>query len=106
MGASMVQQVIFVINIYTKKCSFAHVREPYARVFTADGEELAKYFLQDAGTENGLVVARLLRAPDGRRWSFQAIGQPCRGNVYRESLPAILAVGGQRPTEVQLRQLP
>lgn len=101
----LVQQVAFVINIYTKGNCFSQVRTPYARVLTMDGEVMAQYKLSDAGRENGLVVARLLRAPDGVRWSFQAVGQPCGGQVYKDSLPRIFEICGKTAKDLQLRQL-
>lgn len=77
--AAEVQQICFTINIYTKGNSFSMVKNAYARVFTEGGDELAKYSLTEAGSLNGLVVARLCRAPDGIRWAFQALGMPCMG---------------------------
>merc|ERR1711972_268767 len=78
-----VQQICFTINIYSKGQSFGMVKNAYARVFTDAGEELARYSLSEAGNLNGLVVARLCRAPCGIRWSFQALGMPCEGNTCK-----------------------
>eukprot|EP00929_Paragymnodinium_shiwhaense_P025021 TRINITY_DN15232_c0_g1_i28.p1 TRINITY_DN15232_c0_g1~~TRINITY_DN15232_c0_g1_i28.p1 ORF type:complete len:390 (+),score=73.64 TRINITY_DN15232_c0_g1_i28:84-1253(+) len=84
---SSVHQLFFVINIYTKGRSFAQVANPYCRVLTADGSELCRYQLADAGREAGLMIARFVRAEDATRWAFQAIGKPCRGNTFKDSLP-------------------
>jgi len=100
-----VQQVIFVVNIYTKGKSFSLVQRPYSRVCTEQGEELARYQLSEAGSDSGLLVARLLRAPDGMRWSFQAVGRPCGGCTYKDSMRWVREVAAKKPTELQLRQL-
>merc|ERR1711972_921129 len=88
-----VQQICFTINIYTKAQSFGMVKNAYARVFTEAGEELARYSLSEAGNLNGLVVARLCRAPDGIRWAFQALGMPCEGNTCKD--PGTLRAVGE-----------
>mmetsp|Transcript_30488 Transcript_30488/g.94877 ORF Transcript_30488/g.94877 Transcript_30488/m.94877 type:complete len:420 (+) Transcript_30488:54-1313(+) len=103
--ASAVQQVVLIINIYTRGQSFARVRNPYSRVFTDTGDELARYQLSDAGQENGLIVARLLRSPDKIRWSFQAVGQPCSGNTYKDSMRHVQELAAKPPKELQMRQL-
>jgi len=100
-----VQQIIFLVNIYTKGKSFSLVRRPYSRVSTELGGELARYQLSDAGSDSGLLVARLLRAPDGVRWSFQAIGRPCSGRTYKDSMRWVQEVAVKTPTELQLRTL-
>mmetsp|Transcript_103137 Transcript_103137/g.267052 ORF Transcript_103137/g.267052 Transcript_103137/m.267052 type:complete len:383 (-) Transcript_103137:102-1250(-) len=82
--AAAVHQICFTINIYSKGQSFGMVKNAYARIFTDAGEELARYSLSEAGDLNGLVVARLCRAPDGIRWSFQALGMPCGGNTCKD----------------------
>jgi len=101
----MVRQVVFVINIYSRGQTFAMVKKAYCRVMTEAGDELARYQLSAVGGENGLIVARILRAPDGLRWSFQAVGQPCRGNVYMESMRSVQELAAQTPTQLQQRQL-
>jgi len=86
-----VQQVVFVVNVYTPTKSFEDVASPYCRVIdNASGCEMYRYELRQAGTDNGLVVARIAReAADQRRWSFHALGLPCRGRTYLDSLPQI-----------------
>eukprot|EP00928_Gymnodinium_smaydae_P061325 TRINITY_DN45427_c0_g1_i1.p1 TRINITY_DN45427_c0_g1~~TRINITY_DN45427_c0_g1_i1.p1 ORF type:complete len:383 (-),score=57.00 TRINITY_DN45427_c0_g1_i1:28-1176(-) len=88
--ASTVDQICLVINIYSKGESFGMVKNAYARVFTEGGDELAKYVLSDAGNMNGLVVARVCRAPDGVRWTFQALGMPCAGNTCKDKATLIV----------------
>ena len=57
-----VTQIIFVVNIYTKGFTFKSVRNPYCRIFDESGEELARYQLTEAGSQSGLIVARMFRA--------------------------------------------
>jgi len=84
-----VQQVVFVINIYSKNVTFREVRNPYCRIVdNACGSELCRYSLSDAGNENGLIVAKLGREQGGR-WGFHALGLPCSGMTYKDSLPRI-----------------
>merc|ERR1712118_477433 len=46
------------------------------------------YALTDAGSENGLIVAKIAREA-GNRWGFHALGLPSRGRTYKDSLPQI-----------------
>merc|ERR1719188_575770 len=67
---SKVQQVVFVVNIYTPNKRFTQVAEPFCRVVDdARGEELCRYMLRDAGSENGLIIARIHRVV-GDPWGF------------------------------------
>jgi len=86
-----VSQICFVVNIYTPNHTFAQVANPFCRVVdTCSGAELCRYSLREAGRENGLIVARLAREAGGR-WGFHALGVPCRGRTYKDSLPQIRA---------------
>merc|ERR1712084_168195 len=86
---SKVQQVFFVVNIYTPQRTFQQVAEPFCRVVDdTSGSELCRYSLRDAGYENGLIIAKMAREADGR-WGFHALGLPCRGRTYKASLPQI-----------------
>merc|ERR1712050_216662 len=96
-----VQQIFFVINVYDRKQSFATVRAPYCRIMTSEGGELCKYLLSEAGRQQGLIVARLIRSPGDERWGFQALGEPCRGTMYKDSLPAMQQMAEKRPTALQ-----
>jgi tellurium resistance protein TerZ len=84
-----VEQVVFVVNIYSQNKTFQQVAEPFCRVVdTTDGSELCRYALRDAGRENGLIIAKIAREAGGR-WGFHALGLPCRGRTYKDSLPKI-----------------
>jgi len=83
-----VQQLVFVINIYTKDVTFDQVSNPYCRVVDDTGAELCRYMLNQAGRESGLIVSSVAREA-GNRWGFHAIGQPCRGRTHKDSLPEI-----------------
>eukprot|EP00747_Dinoflagellata_sp_TGD_P169030 gnl/TRDRNA2_/TRDRNA2_196868_c0_seq1.p1 gnl/TRDRNA2_/TRDRNA2_196868_c0~~gnl/TRDRNA2_/TRDRNA2_196868_c0_seq1.p1 ORF type:complete len:461 (+),score=71.51 gnl/TRDRNA2_/TRDRNA2_196868_c0_seq1:89-1471(+) len=97
-----VGQVFFLINIYTNGRSFADVANPYCRIVTADGDEFCRYLLQEAGRERGLIVARLLREPGDSRWGFQAIGVPCPGMTWKDSMSSLLPYAQKRPQDLQL----
>jgi len=84
-----VRQVFFVVNIYSAHRNFQQVAEPYCRVVDdATGAELCRYMLRDAGSENGLIMSKIAREA-GDRWGFHALGLPCRGRTYKDSLPHI-----------------
>jgi tellurium resistance protein TerZ len=85
-----VQQVFFVVNIYTAHRTFSQVAEPFCRIIDdSDGSELCRYSLRDAGRESGLIIAKIAREAGGTRWGFHALGLPCRGRTYKDSLPEI-----------------
>mmetsp|Transcript_112310 Transcript_112310/g.217591 ORF Transcript_112310/g.217591 Transcript_112310/m.217591 type:complete len:406 (-) Transcript_112310:109-1326(-) len=98
---SNIQQGIFVINIYTNGKSFAEVANPYCRVISKDGDEFCRYQLSEAGSEQGLVVARLFRDAGGGRWSFQAAGMPCRGRTWKDSMPTVVQFSQMAPHDLQ-----
>merc|ERR1711920_946423 len=100
--AAEVEQIFFVINIYTKGRTFAQVANPYCRIFSAQGDELCRYQLREAGNEQALIMARLFREPGDCRWGFQAIGQPCRGQTYKDSLPAVAEYARTRPQDLAM----
>merc|ERR1711920_1043915 len=84
-----VHQIIFIINIYSPGKTFLQVANPYCRVVdNATGSELCRYALRDAGHENALIVSKIAREA-GNRWGFHALGLPCRGRTYKDSMPAI-----------------
>jgi len=84
-----VQQVFFVVNIYSPGRSFGQVANPYCRVVDgSSSSELCKYSLQDAGRENGLIISKIAREA-GARWGFHALGLPCKGRTYKDCLPQI-----------------
>jgi tellurium resistance protein TerZ len=96
-----VNQIFFVINIYTRGTNFSQVANPYCRLYTAGGEEICNYRLDEAGREQGLLVARLFREPGGARWGFQAIGVPCKGSMWKDSMPTIMSYAGKNPRDLQ-----
>lgn len=96
-----VEQIFFVVNIYTRGTTFDRVRNPYCRIFDSSGTEFARYMLADAGHMNGLIIARLFREP-GDRFGFQALGNPSKGTMYKDSLPDVMAILGKRPRDFQM----
>jgi tellurium resistance protein TerZ len=96
-----VTQIIFVVNIYTRGVTFQSVRNPYCRIFNEAGEELARYQLTEAGNQSGLIVARMFRASGGDRWGFQAVGSPCRGNTWKDSVQDLRALRQTDPRALQ-----
>mmetsp|Transcript_56457 Transcript_56457/g.145366 ORF Transcript_56457/g.145366 Transcript_56457/m.145366 type:complete len:437 (-) Transcript_56457:118-1428(-) len=100
---AQVQQIVFVINIYTPARTFQQVANPYCRVVNnATGEELCRYSLREAGSETGLIVSKMAREAGGR-WGFHALGLPCRGRTYKDSLAQIMAVCGQDTRKLMVR---
>jgi len=88
---SSVQQVVFCLNVYSSDKTLAQVANPYCRVIdNSSGSELCRYLLRDAGSEKGLIIARISREAGGR-WGFHALGLPARGTMYKDSLPQIRA---------------
>jgi len=98
-----VEQMFFVVNIYTKDVSFEQVQNAYCRICDASGSEIAKYVLHDARGEAGLIIARLFREPGNARWGFQALGSFCRGRNWKESLKDVLPIFSKSPRDLQLR---
>lgn len=90
-----VHQVFFVVNIYTPKKTFKRVANPYCRVVDdATGQELCRFALREnAASENGLIISRIQREAGGR-WGFHALGIPCQGRTFKDSLPAMQAACG------------
>jgi tellurium resistance protein TerZ len=99
----VVQQVFFVVNIYTPHKTFSQVAEPFCRIIdNATGAELCRYALKDAGNENGLIIARIAREAGGR-WGFHALGLPCRGRTYKDSIPQLRAACKVKTASLVLR---
>merc|ERR1712054_470454 len=98
-----VQQVFFVVNIYTPHKTFMQVAEPFCRVVdNSTGAELCRYALRDAGSESGLIIARIAREA-GARWGFHALGLPCRGRTYKDSTAQIRAACKVKTSSLLLR---
>jgi tellurium resistance protein TerZ len=101
-----VDQIVFVVNVYTPNLTFAKVANPFCRVVDQAGSsasELCRYSLREAGSEQGLIIARLAREPGGR-WGFHALGLPCRGRTYKDSLPQIKAAATLKTSSLVVRQ--
>merc|ERR1712072_1398709 len=102
----VVQQVFFVVNIYTPHKTFSQVAQPFCRIIdNATGAELCRYALKDAGNENGLIIARIAREAGGR-WGFHALGLPCRGRTYKDSVPQLRAACKVKTQSLMLRTQP
>jgi len=100
---SSIQQVFFVVNIYTPHKNFLQVAEPFCRIVdNSSGAELCRYALRDAGHESGLMIARIAREAGGR-WGFHALGLPCRGRTYKDSLPQVRAACKVKTSALVLR---
>merc|ERR1711977_51751 len=98
-----IQQVFFVVNIYTPHRNFLQVAEPFCRVVdNSTGAELCRYALRDAGSESGLIIARIAREAGGR-WGFHALGLPCRGRTYKDSLTQLRAACRVKTSSLLLR---
>jgi len=98
-----IQQVFFVVNIYTPQKTFMQVAEPFCRVIdNSSGAELCRYALRDAGGEKGLIIARIAREAGGR-WGFHALGLPCRGRTYKDSTAQLRAACSVKTSSLLLR---
>jgi len=98
-----VHQIFFVVNIYTPGRTFRTVAAPYCRVVDEKmGSELCRYALHDAGVDNGLIVAKLVREA-GERWGFHALGLPCSGTIYKDSLPKIRSICNMKTSSLLAR---
>jgi len=94
-----VQQIFFVINIYTRGKSFKQVANPYCRVLVGSGDEFCKFKLSEAGDQQGLLMARLVR--ESQRWGFQALGMPSRGSIWKDSMRDVLRYAAIKPHDLQ-----
>lgn len=96
------QQIFLVVNIYTNGLSFAQVARPYCHIVDNAGNELARYELREAGSQNGLIIARLFREP-GDRWGFQAIGSFCNGRTWKDTMHELTSVFHKTARQLQMR---
>jgi len=98
-----VEQIFFVVNIYTPQKTFNQVAEPFCRILdNSSGSELCRYSLRDAGSESGLIIAKIAREA-GDRWGFHALGLPCRGRTYKDSLVQLRAACKVKTASLMLR---
>merc|ERR1712056_118502 len=63
---------------------------------------LCRYMLREAGSEKGLIIARIAREAGGR-WGFHALGLPGRGTMYKDSLPQIRAACQVKTSSLMVR---
>lgn len=82
-----VQHVFFVVNIFNESAIFSQIDSPYCRVVNlATRSQICRYDLRHPkNNKRGMIIARVSREPGGR-WGFHAIGVPCNGKNYAESL--------------------
>jgi len=98
-----IKEVFLVVNIYTPQRSFMQVAEPFCRIVdNSSGSELCRYALRDAGSESGLIIAKIAREVGGR-WGFHALGLPCRGRTYKDSVPQLRAACKVKTSTLLLR---
>jgi len=98
-----VQQIFFVVNIYTPQKTFSQFAEPFCRILdNSSGSELCRYSVRDAGGVSGLIIARIAREA-GDRWGFHALGLPCRGRTYKDSLPQLRTACKVKTASLMLR---
>mmetsp|Transcript_49676 Transcript_49676/g.141927 ORF Transcript_49676/g.141927 Transcript_49676/m.141927 type:complete len:417 (-) Transcript_49676:108-1358(-) len=95
-------QLVFVVNIYSKGTTFDRVSNAFCRIMDQEGSELAKYMLREGRGESGLAIARLFREPGGR-WGFQALGTFCRGRTWKDSVPELKSICQRGARDFQLR---
>merc|ERR1711988_1580003 len=79
------------------------VAQPFCRVIdNSSSAELCRYSLKDAGSESGLIIARIVREAGGR-WGFHALGLPCRGRTYKDSTSQLRATCNVKTSSLLLR---
>ncbi|CAE7475854.1 terZ, partial [Symbiodinium pilosum] len=100
-----IQQVVFVVNVYTRGVTFEKVSNAYCRILDSSGEEMARYVLHEGRGERGLIMARLFRenGEAGSRWGFQALGSFCRGQTWKDSVPDIQSLARKTARQLQMR---
>lgn len=97
-----VHQIFFLINIYTQGCNFEQVSNPYCRLINTEGDELCFYRVGHPGHDQGLIMARLVREPGNAAFIFQAMGAPCRGAMWKDSLPDVLRYADIKPQDFEM----
>ena len=113
-----IKEVFLVVNIYTPQRSFMQVAEPFCRIVdNSSGSELCRYALRDAGSESGLIIAKIARevggrrlgGPRGRQFGLQtevelASYLDCRFNVSRHRMSNVHPNGSLRNLDFLLGQ--
>mmetsp|Transcript_67375 Transcript_67375/g.146654 ORF Transcript_67375/g.146654 Transcript_67375/m.146654 type:complete len:670 (+) Transcript_67375:368-2377(+) len=66
-----INQIYFVVTVYTKGMDFLNVENAYCRVCNEDGTELVRHNLTGSAPCTALVIAQLFRHPE-QGWCFKA----------------------------------
>ena len=87
-----VEALVFTVNSFRGQ-KFTELKTAYCRLLDDRGGELVRYDLGDAEARTGVVMAKLVREPDGT-WSMTALGEFHDGrNVKKMVEPARAALG-------------
>lgn len=79
--------LVFTVNSFTG-IDFTKIENAFCRaVNNANGAELARFDLSNAGPHTAQVMAKLIRKDGG--WDFVAIGTTGRGRTFHDLLPII-----------------
>lgn len=101
-----VAQLFVVGNAAWPGGTLDQLQHPTCRVLDPAGIELASYSLEAAAAAtpraSGLIVARLFREPDRRRWAVQALGAMCGGVCWRDAVQDVAPLLRKTPRELQL----
>ncbi len=87
-----VEGLVFTVNSFRGQ-RFTELKTAYCRLLDDRGDELVRYDLGDAEPKTGVLMAKLVREPDGT-WSMTALGQYHDGrNVKKMVDPARSTLG-------------
>lgn len=82
-----VTSIVFVVSSFTGE-TFAQIENAFCRVVNqANGAELARYQLSQAGSHTAQIMAKLTR--QGGSWDVTAIGAIANGRTIRDLEPVI-----------------
>lgn len=84
--APAVTQIVFVISSYSEQ-TFDRVENAFSRLVddsSAEGAEVARYQLTDAGSHTAMILSKVSR--EGTGWSFKAVGERANGRSVMELL--------------------
>lgn len=100
---SEVAQIFIIANVAALGMNYEQIQNPCCRMIDHAGAEVVRYLHQETGRKPGLILSRLCREIDDRKWTFQAIGTFCSGHTWKESLKDVrpLFLAGAR--ELQQR---
>jgi stress response protein SCP2 len=90
-----VEGLVFTVNSFRGQ-KFTELKTAYCRLLDDRGDELVRYDLGDAEAKTGVLMAKLVREPDGT-WSMTALGEFHDGrNVKKMVDPARETLGWRR----------